>query len=83
VPRHEEASAAAEEYLKCLYTPGGPEIATQNDGRPRRDAAARRRAATLDQADRITFGGVSGGWRPARKAHVAAGVFDHVHVPLR
>ncbi len=74
--------AAAEEYLKFLYTPAGQEIAARNHYRPRLEAVAQRYAATFPKLTLVTIDAAFGGWQKAQKTHFAdGGVFDQIYQP--
>jgi sulfate/thiosulfate transport system substrate-binding protein len=74
--------AAAEEYLRYLYTPEGQEIAAKNYYRPRLTAVAAKYAATFPKLTLVTIDEVFGGWQKAQKTHFAdGGVFDQIYQP--
>jgi sulfate/thiosulfate transport system substrate-binding protein len=76
--------AAAEEYLRFLYTPEGQEIAARHYYRPRLEAVARKYAATFPKVGLVTIDEVFGGWAKAQKTHFAdGGVFDQIYAPGR
>ena len=70
--------AAAEAYLRFLYTPQGQEIAARHYFRPRDPAVAARYAAHFPPV--ATFGiDAFGGWAAAQARHFSdGGVFDRV-----
>jgi sulfate transport system substrate-binding protein len=69
--------AAAENYLRFLYSAQGQEIAGRNFYRPRGAAAAQTIADRFPKLDLITVDGAFGGWRKAQNEHFAdGGVFD-------
>ena len=75
--------AAAEAYLRFLYTPQGQEIAARHHYRPRDPAVAARYAGTFPPVP--TFGiELFGGWSEAQARHFAdGGVFDQVTAPAK
>ena len=75
--------AAAEAYLKFLYTDEGQEIAARHHYRPR-DAAvlARQYAAQFPKLNLVTVDEAFGGWQKAQKDHFADGaIFDQIYQP--
>jgi sulfate transport system substrate-binding protein len=71
--------AAAEAYLKFLYTPQGQEIAGRNFYRPRDPEVARKFDAVFPKLALFTIDEVFGGWRKAQAAHFGeAGIFDKI-----
>jgi sulfate transport system substrate-binding protein len=74
--------AAAEAYLKLLYTPGGQEIVAKHFYRPRDPEIAARYADRLPQIPLFTVDDVFGGWKTAQATHFAdGGVFDQIYKP--
>ena len=74
--------AAAEEYLKFLYSPEGQEIAAKNYYRPRDEAVLAKHAADFPKIEVFTIDEVFGGWDKAQKTHFEdKGVFDEIYVP--
>lgn len=72
--------AAAEAYLRFLYTPEGQEIAAQHHYRPRLPEVAARHADRFPQLALFTIDEVFGGWAKAQKEHFAdRGVFDTIY----
>jgi sulfate transport system substrate-binding protein len=70
--------AAAEAYLRFLYTPEGQELAARNFYRPR-DAAVAARHATQFPSIAMVDIGFFGGWEKAQAAHFAdGGSFDRI-----
>ena len=61
--------AAAEAYLKFIYSPQGQEIAAQNHYRPRDPQVAARHADAFAKLDLFTIDAVFGGWQKAQAAH--------------
>jgi sulfate/thiosulfate-binding protein len=71
--------AAAEAYLKFLYTPEGQELAVKHYYRPR-DAAARHNEGTFPKVTLFTIDEVFGGWRKAQATHFGDnGIFDKIY----
>lgn len=71
--------AAAEAYLKFLYTPQGQEIAARHYYRPRLAEVAARHAGEFPQLETFTVNEVFGSWRQAQKTHFdEGGVFDQI-----
>jgi sulfate/thiosulfate transport system substrate-binding protein len=74
--------AAAEAYLKFLYTPEGQELAAQNYYRPRDPAVAARHAGQFPRLKLVTVDGAFGGWQKAQATHFAdGGEFDKLYQP--
>jgi sulfate transport system substrate-binding protein len=74
--------AAAEAYLKYLYSPEGQEIAAQNYYRPRDPAVLANYANVFPKLKLVTVDEVFGGWAKAQKEHFAdGGVFDQIYHP--
>jgi sulfate/thiosulfate-binding protein len=72
--------AAAEDYLRFLYTPQGQEIAGRNYYRPRDPEVAKRFAGTFPSLELLTVDGAFGGWRKAQSEHFNdGGVFDAIY----
>ncbi|HEY0230656.1 MAG TPA: sulfate ABC transporter substrate-binding protein [Dokdonella sp.] len=70
--------AAAEDYLRYLWSPQGQEIAASNYLRPRDEAVAKKHAA---QFPAVTLFGVDtfGGWAQAQKTHFDdGGTYDRI-----
>jgi sulfate transport system substrate-binding protein len=73
--------AAAEDYLRFLYTPEGQEIAARNFYRPRDPAVASRYAETFPTIALATIQDF-GGWDKAQAAYFAdGGLFDRIYTP--
>ncbi len=80
VERH-GTRAAANAYLRFLYTEEGQEIAAKHGFRPRDEAVARRYAERFPQLDLVGIDAF-GGWREAQQKHFAnGGVFDQIYQP--
>ena len=74
--------AAAEAYVKFLYTPEGQEIAARNHYRPRDPKVAAKYASTFTTIKLFTIDEAFGGWQKAQKAHFAdGGTFDQIYKP--
>ena len=72
--------AAAEGYLKYLYSPQGQEIAARHFYRPRDPAVAAKYAALFPQVRLVTVDDTFGGWAKAQAAHFAdGGTFDKIY----
>lgn len=71
--------AAAEAYLKFLYTPEAQDIIARNFYRPRNAAVARKYAAQFKPLQLFTIDRNFGGWRRVQQAHFAdGGVYDGI-----
>jgi sulfate/thiosulfate transport system substrate-binding protein len=71
--------AAADDYLKFLYTPQGQEIAGRNFYRPRDPEVVRKFATTFPNLQLLTVDDTFGGWRKAQSEHFNdGGVFDAI-----
>ena len=72
--------AAAEAYLKYLYTKEGQEIAARNYYRPRDPEIAQKYANAFPKINLFTIDDVLGGWTAAYKKHFAEGAnFDQIY----
>ncbi|HYD99353.1 MAG TPA: sulfate ABC transporter substrate-binding protein, partial [Alphaproteobacteria bacterium] len=72
--------AAAEAYLKHLYTPEGQDLAAKHYFRPSQPEAQARHAAAFPKLDLFTVDQVFGGWQKAHEAHFADGAsFDRLY----
>jgi sulfate transport system substrate-binding protein len=72
--------AAAEAYLKFLYTKEGQEVAARNYYRPRDADVAAKYAKTFPKVSLFTIDDVFGGWRNAQGKHFAdKGAFDQIY----
>ncbi len=75
-----ETRAAAEAYLKFLYTKEGQELAAKNYYRPRDPEVAKKHADVFSKVQLFTIDEVFGGWRAAQTKHFAdKGVFDEIY----
>ena len=71
--------AAAEAYLKFLYTPEAQEIIAEDHYRPRDSAALQKAANTLKPIKVFTIDEAFGGWAKAQPTFFAdGGVFDQI-----
>ncbi|MES2997355.1 MAG: sulfate ABC transporter substrate-binding protein [Verrucomicrobiota bacterium] len=74
------AKAAAEAYLKFLYTDEAQEIAARHFYRPRNPAIAAKYTKTLPVIPFVTVDRDFGGWPAARTKHFAdGGTFDRIY----
>jgi sulfate/thiosulfate-binding protein len=72
--------AAAESYLKFLYSKEGQEIAAKNYYRPRDADVAAKHAKVFPKVSLFTIDEVFGGWRQAQTKHFAdKGTFDDIY----
>jgi sulfate/thiosulfate-binding protein len=72
--------AAAEAYLKFLYTPEGQAIAAKNHYRPRNTSVAG--GLAFPKIKLFTIDQVFGGWQKAQATHFAdGGIFDQIYEP--
>ncbi len=74
--------AAAEAYVKYLYSPEGQEIAAHNYYRPRLKEVADKYADKFPKLTLFTIDEVFGGWSKAQPKHFDdGGVFDQIYQP--
>jgi sulfate transport system substrate-binding protein len=74
--------AAAEGYLKYLYSPEGQKIAAKHYYRPRDEAATAEYAQQFPKIELFTIDEQFGGWRKAQTAHFGeGGTFDQIYRP--
>ncbi len=74
--------AAAEAYLKFLYTPEGQNIIAKNFYRPRLAEAAAASPVKLPNITLFTIDEVFGGWKKAQSTHFNdGGIFDQIYAP--
>jgi sulfate transport system substrate-binding protein len=79
VDRH-GTRAAAEAYLKFLYSQQGQEIAVKNFYRPRLPAVVKQYEKKFAHLELFTIDDVFGGWTKAQAVHFADnGVFDQIY----
>jgi sulfate transport system substrate-binding protein len=72
--------AAAEAYLKFIYTKEGQEIAAKNYYRPRDPDVAKKYENVFPKVQLFTIDEVFGGWKVAQKKHFAdKGIFDEIY----
>jgi sulfate/thiosulfate-binding protein len=72
--------AAAEAYLKFLYTPEGQEIAAKHFYRPRDAGVAKKYEGSFPKLELFTIDDMFGGWRKAQTTHFKdGGVFDAIY----
>jgi sulfate/thiosulfate transport system substrate-binding protein len=72
--------AAAEAYLKFIYSPQAQEIAAQNYYRPRDEAVAKKYENTFPKVQLFTIDEVFGGWTKAQTTHFKdGGIFDAIY----
>jgi sulfate/thiosulfate-binding protein len=72
--------AAAEAYLKFLYSKQAQEIGARQFYRPSDPEVAKKFAGNFPELQLITVDDVFGGWRNAQKTHFAdKGVFDEIY----
>jgi sulfate transport system substrate-binding protein len=71
--------AAAEAYLKFLYSPEGQEISAKNFYRPRDPAVAKKYETVFPKVQLFTVDELFGGWRKAQETHFGdGGTFDAI-----
>jgi sulfate/thiosulfate-binding protein len=74
--------AAAEAYLKFLYSDTGQQIGAKHHYRPTNDKVFRQHAAEFPKLKLFTIDQVFGGWQNAQKTHFAdGGIFDQIYQP--
>lgn len=72
--------AAAEAYLKYLYSPEGQELVARHFYRPRDKAVAEKYKETFKPVETITIDEAFGGWKEAQKKHFDdGGIFDQIY----
>ncbi|MCG6205673.1 sulfate ABC transporter substrate-binding protein [Rhodopseudomonas sp. HC1] len=72
--------AAAEAYLKYLYSKDGQEIAARNFYRPRDPEIAKKHEGSFAKVELFTIDELFGGWTKAQTEHFAdGGVFDKIY----
>jgi sulfate/thiosulfate transport system substrate-binding protein len=73
--------AAAEAYLKWLYTEEAQEIIGKHFYRPRSAGALAKYGAQFPKLELVTIDGAFGGWANAQKTHFAdGGIFDQIYL---
>jgi sulfate/thiosulfate transport system substrate-binding protein len=81
VDKH-KTRAAAEAFVKFLYTPAAQEIEAKDFYRPRDPAAAAKFKGQFPNIPLATIDGDFGGWAKAQATHFAdGGVFDQIYQP--
>jgi len=74
--------AAAEEYVRYLYSDEGQEIAARHYYRPRNQAIFAKHASSFPAVKLFTVDDTFGGWAKAQKTHFAdGGIFDQIYQP--
>jgi sulfate/thiosulfate-binding protein len=74
--------AAAEEYLKYLYTPEGQELVARHYFRPRSQEVAAKYTERFPNVPMFTIDDTFGGWTKAQQVHFAdGGIFDQIYKP--
>ena len=77
--KRRKSEAAANEYLKFLYTPAGQEVVAKHHFRPQDKAVAGKYQAKFPEVKTFTVDEVFGGWAKAHKTHFAeGGTFDKI-----
>jgi len=72
--------AAAEEYLKFLYTPEAQDLIAKNGYRPRDAAALKKYASKFARVELFSLSEVFGDWRATQKKFFDDdGVFDQIY----
>lgn len=72
--------AAAEEYVRYLYSDEAQELAAKHHYRPRSQTIAAKHAADFAKVQLFTVDEVFGGWSKAQKTHFAdGGIFDSIY----
>jgi sulfate transport system substrate-binding protein len=81
VDKH-KTRAAAEAYLKFLYTDEGQEIGARHHYRPTNPGILARNAGQFPKLKLFSVDEAFGGWQAATKAHFAdGGLFDQIYKP--
>jgi sulfate transport system substrate-binding protein len=76
--------AAAEAYLRYLYSDAAQDIAARNFYRPRNGAVLAKYRAQFPDIELITVDSVFGGWAKAQQTHFAdGGAFDRIQAANR
>ena len=74
--------AAAEAYLKFLYTEEGQEIGARFHYRPTTSAVLARHAGQFPSLKLVSIDEAFGGWQKAHRTHFADGaIFDQIYQP--
>jgi len=84
IARRKGTHAAAEEYLRYLYSPEAQDLIGRHHYRPSDPAALARYSAKFPRLELVTIEAEFGGWKKAQAAHFAdGGIFDQIYVPGR
>jgi sulfate transport system substrate-binding protein len=84
IARRRDTRAAAEEYLKYLYSPEAQDLIGRHHYRPSDATALAKYAAKFPRLELVTIDAEFGGWKKAQAAHFADGaIFDQIYVPGR
>jgi sulfate/thiosulfate-binding protein len=80
VARRNGNGAAAEAYVKYLYSPEAQDVIGKHHYRPSDPAAAAKYAAKFPKLELVTIDAEFGGWKKAHAAHFADGaIFDQIY----
>jgi sulfate transport system substrate-binding protein len=72
--------AAAEDYLRFIYTPEAQEIVARHFYRPRDPAVAKKYASAFPTVRLFTIDELFGGWQKAQPTHFGdGGIFDRIY----
>ena len=84
IARRHGTLAAAEEYVKYLYSPEAQDLIGRHHYRPSDPAAAAKYAAQFPEIQLVTIESEFGGWKKAQATHFAdGGIFDQIYAPGR
>lgn len=84
IARRRGTSAAAEEYLRYLYSPEAQDVIGRHHYRPSNPEVLARYAAKFPELELVTIDAGFGGWKKAQAEHFADGaIFDQIYVPGR
>jgi sulfate transport system substrate-binding protein len=84
IARRHGTRAAAEEYVKYLYSPEAQDLIGNHHYRPSDPAALAKHAAKFPALELVTIDSEFGGWKKAQATHFADGaIFDQIYVPGR
>jgi len=74
--------AAAEEYLRFLYSETGQDLAGKHFYRPRREESRKKYENVFPRIELFTIDDVFGGWKAAQDKHFREdGIFDQIYPP--
>jgi sulfate transport system substrate-binding protein len=74
--------AAADAYLRFLYTDEGQEIGIKHFYRPENVALLAKHPGTFPKVDLFTLDEIAGDWRTVQKTHFDdGGIFDQIYQP--